>query len=64
MTFPEIALIKEDLVAHAANHARDRELFYYKLILILLFHVGPEDLQSACNAALDGISFKHSYYEA
>jgi hypothetical protein len=64
MTFPDIALIKQDLVAHAANQARDRELFYCNLIRILLCHVSPEDLQNACDAALDGISFKHSYYEA
>lgn len=64
MTLPNTSLVKQDLFSHASQQALDRELFYCKLISILLAHVTPEDLQSACAAALDESSAKRSYHEA
>ena len=64
MTLPNTSLVKQDLVSHTSKQARNREVFYYKLICILLAHVTPEDLQSACAAALEESSVKRSYHES
>jgi hypothetical protein len=64
MTVPNTPSAKQDLLAHAATRARDRELFYYELICILLSYVSPEDLQNACEAALEQSSTSRSYHEA